>query len=70
MPKRSFTHEDIVRMLRERRGDRSIAALAADFGVTKQYMGKMLKGLEIPGPSILAPLGLKAEKLTVYREVA
>lgn len=57
-------------MLKQRQGNRTVSAMATEFGVTKQYMGSMLKGMAIPGPSILEPLGLKAEKLTIYRKVA
>lgn len=70
MPRKTYSREDIIEMLTERLGDRPVSALAAEFGVTPQYMGKMLKGLEIPGPSILQPLKLKARKVVVYEKVA
>lgn len=70
MPKRSLSREDVLKRLIARKGDRPVSALAAEFGVTKAYMGQVIRGLCAPGPSILGPLGIEAETQIVYREVA
>ena len=68
MPKKTISREEIVKRLLARKGDRTISALAAEFGVTKAYMGQVISGLQAPGPAILEPLRIQAEKQTIYRE--
>jgi DNA-binding MarR family transcriptional regulator len=70
MASKTYTQQQVLRMVKELQGARNIAAMAREFGVTDAYMGRLLRGMERPGPKILGKLGLVAEKVFIYRKVA
>ncbi len=56
-----LTKESIISLLRKKQGDRSAKELAADLGVTPQYLSDVFLGRREPGPAILRGLRLEAE---------
>lgn len=57
---KAFTLDDVVDMLKNRQGDRTLTALAAEIGVSKAYVSDIYKGRRNPGPTVLEFLGLVA----------
>lgn len=55
---------DVVEALRFRLGERPVARLAEELGVTRQYLSDVLAGKREPGPKILAAVGVR--KRVVY----
>lgn len=53
-----MTRDDIILLLRKRQGTRTQTELAADIGVSKQYLSDVVLGHRDPGPAILEYLGL------------
>lgn len=60
-------HEDVVNLLRKRKGPDSWRSLAKKIGCSAVFLCDVVDGSRKPGPKILHFLGLKA-KVTVERE--
>jgi transcriptional regulator with XRE-family HTH domain len=58
MQKRILVY-DIQAMLRSLQGDRTLLQFAAEIGVTQVYVGRVMRGKDEPGPSILKYLKLR-----------
>ena len=56
---------DVVRMLERRCNGRSQRDVAAELGVSEQYLSDVLRGRTDPGPMILEGLGV--ERVVTYR---
>lgn len=66
MPDTDMTEAEVRRMLkREVATARSIAAWAAEHGVTPAYLGRAMAGKTTLGPAILRALGV--ERVVTYR---
>jgi transcriptional regulator with XRE-family HTH domain len=59
--------DQILNLLRKKKGDRTAKELAHELGVTQQYLSDVFAGRREPGPAIIAGLGL--EKEVVYKPV-
>jgi hypothetical protein len=70
--KKTLTLEDVIAEMKRRQGKRTNADFARELGVTNAYLGDIYLGRRTPGPAILGPLGLVAEKRSeiVYRRAA
>ena len=66
--KKHYTREDLLKLLREKQGDRTAKQLAEELGITPQYLSDVFLGKRDPGESILEGLGLK--KSTKYEKVS
>lgn len=62
-----LTSEEIVAMLRAKRGGKTLKQFADEIGCTFQFVSQVFHGVRIPGGEMLDYLGI--EKVTVYRKV-
>lgn len=62
-----ITEAELLRLLEERRGDRSIRAFSVEVGIGFQGLARVLKGQDGPGIAIPAYLGF--EPVTLYRPI-
>ena len=53
-----MTEKDILRRLRALMSGRTQRAVAAELGISEQYLCDILKGRKPPGPTVLKALGL------------
>ena len=56
---KTYSHKEILDLLKRKQGDRNCAQFAREVGITKSYMGDILKGKRTPGPKVLRYLGLQ-----------
>jgi transcriptional regulator with XRE-family HTH domain len=56
---RKLSQEEVVGMLQKKQGDMTQKDLAAQIGVTQQYLCDVLLGRRDPGPRILQFLGIE-----------
>lgn len=61
-----LTREDVLAKLRERQGEKSLRAFAAELGLSAPYLSDVYNGRRDPGPSILGLLGLRKEESVSY----
>ena len=61
---------EVIGILKFRKGDRPVADLATDIGVSASYLYDIFSGNREPGPKILSFLGLKRERKVVLTYVA
>lgn len=54
-----LSSEQVLQLLKKRQGNRPNTELAAELGISKQYLGDVLRGRRDPGPPILKALGIK-----------
>lgn len=66
--KKNLTTEDVLRLMRQRQGDRTQTELANELGVSCQFITDLFKGRREPGEKLLKALGLSVKK--VYEPVA
>jgi len=55
----AVTKEDIIRLLQQKQGDRSLRSFAADMGCSASYLSDIYLGRREPGPKITAFLGFE-----------
>lgn len=58
---RKLNRDQVIALLKEKQGDRTAVELAADLGITPQYLSDVYLGKREPGVSILEKLGLYRE---------
>jgi transcriptional regulator with XRE-family HTH domain len=54
-----LSSEQVIGLLKKRQGRRPNTELAVELGISKQYLGDVLRGRRDPGPPILKALGIK-----------
>jgi hypothetical protein len=59
--------DELLELLKDQQGGRGLRPFSKDFGVTFQYLGKVLGRVQSPGPQICEVLGYEA--ITVYRPI-
>lgn len=59
-----MTHEDIVKLLKEKQGNTPTRQFARDLNVSRTYLYNVYNGTE-PGAKILAALDLEVDKVVV-----
>jgi transcriptional regulator with XRE-family HTH domain len=57
-----MTRLDVVDLLRERQGKKSLRAFAEKIGVSAAYLSDVYRGNREPGPTVLALLGIERTK--------
>lgn len=56
---------EMRRIVRDGRGEKRMTVYAAELGVSTQYLGKVLSGDAVPGPTIAKAMGY--EQVIAYR---
>jgi len=72
IPKPSATaisRDQVLNELGARRGGRTLEQMAAEVGVSFQYLAKVLSGERVPGDKVLEWLGLRKVTATWYERV-
>lgn len=59
---------EIVRLVRDKKGERELKPVAAEAGVSFQFLSKVLKGGMAPGPKLAAWVGY--EQVVAFRPLA
>lgn len=57
---------DPLNLIKKRMAGQSLSKTAEDLGVTPSYLSMVLSGKRVPGPTLLAALGLRREVKTQY----
>ena len=61
---KQLNQDQVIALLRKRQGLRTAKELAAEIGISQQYLSDVYAGKRTIGPAILEELGLESE--TVY----
>jgi hypothetical protein len=69
---RTYSLDEVVEMLKQRQGERSVSAFAGEVGVSDKLLYAIYAGDRNPGQTVLDYLGIVAEttKETVYRKAS
>ncbi len=59
-----LNRDQVLKLLRKRLGKRYQSELAEELGISKVYLGDILKGKRDPGDAVLSKLGL--ERIVMY----
>lgn len=54
-----MTEDQIIKLIKDKKGDGSQSDLARAMGITPQYLHDVLNGRRAPGPKILEYLGIE-----------
>jgi hypothetical protein len=63
-----LTSDDVLALLQERKGSRTLEQLSEEIGVSYQYLGHVFRKVRAPGKDMLRFLGL--ERVVFYRRKA
>jgi hypothetical protein len=56
-----MTKDAVIRLLKQKQGDRSLREFAREVGVTAAYLSDIYQGRREPGPAIQRYLGVRRE---------
>ena len=52
MSKKIYTHDEVIEILKKKKGKRSLAEFAKDFGIHRQTIWYILHGKQLPTESV------------------
>jgi len=58
VPKTKLSHEDVVAILKEKQGSKSLRGFAEELGISAPYLSDIYRGNRGIGPAILNKIGL------------
>ena len=59
----SLTDDDVLELIRKRKGEKSLRAFAEEIGITAPYLSDILKKNRSPGKTVLKFFGLEKKKV-------
>jgi transcriptional regulator with XRE-family HTH domain len=67
--RKTLSLQGVLRRLKQVQAGRTQAVLAKELGVSQGYLSDVLRGMRLPGPKMLAKIGLEMADTVRYREL-